>query len=60
MINIIALKQSFEGQKIDEIRQICGKDNPADAITKALANSSSESLISTNKAIIRLKRWVKQ
>ena len=46
--------------EIDEIRWICGEDNPADAMTKASPNSALERIISTNKATIRLEGWVKQ
>ena len=52
--------QSYEEQEIDEIRWICGKDNPADVMTKILPNSALEGIISTNKATIRLERWVKR
>ena len=60
MINIMALRQSYKGRKIDEIRWICGKDNLANAMTKASPNSALERIISTNKATIRLERWVKR
>ncbi len=60
MIDIMALRQSYEGREIDEINWIRGKDNPADAMTKALPNSALEGIISTNKETIRLKRWVKR
>ena len=46
--------------EIDEIRWICGKDNPADAMTKASPNLALERIILTNKATIRLKEWVKR
>ena len=36
MIDIMALRQSYERQKVNKIRWICGKDNPADIMTKAL------------------------
>lgn len=59
MIDIMVLKQSHKGQKIDKIKQICGKNNPANAITKTSPNLALERMISTNKTIIRLKRWIK-
>ncbi|KAH8878742.1 hypothetical protein GQ53DRAFT_789709 [Thozetella sp. PMI_491] len=40
------------------IRWINGKDNPVDAMTKALLNKALETLILINKAIFRVKRWV--
>ena len=35
IINIMALRQSYEGREIDEIIWICSEDNLADAMTKA-------------------------
>ena len=60
MINIMVLRQSYKRQEIDKIRWICGKDNPANAMTKASPNLVLERIISTNKAIIRLEGWVKR
>ena len=60
MINIMALRQLYETKKIAEIRWICGKDNPADAITKTSSNLALEKIITTNKVTIRLEEWVKQ
>ncbi len=59
MIDIMALKQSYKGREINEIRWICGKDNPEDAMTKASSNSALEGIISINKGTIRLEKWVK-
>ena len=60
MIDIIALKKSYERKEIDEIRWIYSKDNPADAMTKVSPNSALERIITTNKATIRLEGYVKQ
>ena len=60
MIDIMALRQSYEEREIDKIRWICGENNPADAMTKASPNSALERIISTNKATIRLEGWVKR
>lgn len=60
MINIIVFRQSYEGKEIDEIRQICGKNNPADAMTKISPNAILKEIISTNKTTIRLIIWVKR
>ena len=51
----MTLKQSYEGQEINEIRWICSRNNPANAMTKALPNSALERIISTNKATIRVE-----
>lgn len=34
MIDIMAIRQSYERRELSEIRWICGTDNPADALTK--------------------------
>jgi hypothetical protein len=38
MIDIIALRQSYERRELTEVRWINRQDNPADAITKATPN----------------------
>ena len=60
IIDIMTLILSYKEKEIDKIRWICGKDNPADAMTKALPNLALKRVITTNKVIIRLKGWVKQ
>jgi hypothetical protein len=60
MIDILALRQSYERKKIAEIRWIYNRDNPADAFTKAIANSSLEQLVSTNKLDVRIKGYVEK
>ncbi len=52
----MALKQSYKGKEIHEIRSICCEDNKVDVITKTSLNSVLKRLISTNKATIRLER----
>ena len=38
MIDIIALRQSYERRELTEVRWINRQDNPADAMTKATPN----------------------
>jgi len=38
MINIIALRQSYEKRELTEVRWINKQDNPADIMTKATLN----------------------
>ncbi|KAM4061465.1 cwf18 domain containing protein [Hirsutella rhossiliensis] len=45
MIDIMALRQSYERREITEIRWINGADNPADAMTKASPNRALERLL---------------
>jgi hypothetical protein len=49
IINIIRLRQSYERQKINEIRWIDGEDNPADAITKDKPCLALKQLIDSNR-----------
>ena len=38
MIDIMALRQSYERRELTEVRWINGQDNPADIMTKATSN----------------------
>jgi hypothetical protein len=58
MIDIMALRQSYERKEIFEIRWINGNDNPADAMTKASPNKALENFISNNTLRIRVEGWV--
>jgi hypothetical protein len=60
MIDIMALRQSYERREILEVRWINGQDNPADAMTKKGPNNSLSTLISTNQITIRVEGWVKR
>lgn len=60
MIDIMALRQSYERREIQEIRWINGKDNPADSMTKAKDNGAFETFLRTNKLNIRVEGWVKR
>jgi hypothetical protein len=60
MIDIMALRQSYERRELYEIRWINGLDNPADAMTKATPNKALENFVSTNQIRIRVEGWVKR
>ncbi|KHJ36427.1 hypothetical protein EV44_g3709 [Erysiphe necator] len=60
MIDIMALRQSYERRELYEIRWINGADNPGDAMTKANPNKALETLIDTNSLDIRIEGWVKR
>ena len=55
MIDIMALRQSYERREITEIRWINGEDNPADAFTKASSNRALERFIDNNGFIVRVE-----
>jgi hypothetical protein len=58
MIDIMALRQSYERRELHEIRWIHGDDNLADAFTKGTPNRSLEQFIDSNCATIRVEGWV--
>ncbi|XP_044721979.1 polyprotein [Hirsutella rhossiliensis] len=60
MIDIMALRQSYEQREMAEIRWINGDDNPADAMTKAAPNRALERLIETNRLTIRVEGYVQR
>ena len=58
MIDIMALRGSYETKEITEIRWINGNDNPADAMTKSNPNKTLEKMVSTNEVTIRVEGMV--
>jgi len=60
MIDIMALRQSYERRELAEIRWINGQDNPADAMTKATPNKMLERFLDLNEITVRLEGWVKR
>jgi len=60
MIDIMALRQSYERRKLFEIRWINGNDNPADAMTKGTPNKALETLVSTNQLRVGIEGWVER
>ncbi|OWT43021.1 polyprotein [Pochonia chlamydosporia 170] len=60
MIDIMALRQSYERREVHEVRWINGGDNPADAMTKASPNHALRTLIDKNKIAIRVEGWVER
>jgi hypothetical protein len=60
MIDVMALRQSYERREITEVRWINGDDNPADALTKTKPNKALERLIDKNKLVIGVKGLVQR
>jgi hypothetical protein len=58
MIDIMALRQSYERRELTEIRWIKGDDNPADAMTKSNPNKALEKVLDTNELTVRVEGWV--
>jgi hypothetical protein len=55
MIDVMALRESYEGKEINEIRWINGEDNPADALTKSTPNRALEKLVTGNEIVVRIE-----
>lgn len=49
MIDVMALRQSYERREITEVRWIDGRDNPADSMTKKNPSQALTKLIATNE-----------
>ncbi|EED17240.1 hypothetical protein TSTA_022940 [Talaromyces stipitatus ATCC 10500] len=60
MIDLMALRQSYERHEIDEIRWIHGDDNPADAFTKSNPNKALRDFVGSNKVTIQVEGFIKR
>jgi hypothetical protein len=60
MIDIMAMRQSYERRELSEVRWIGGNNNPADAMTKSVPNNSLEELVSTNHLTVKVEGWVQR
>jgi hypothetical protein len=60
MIDIMAIRQSYERRELLEIRWINGQDNLADAMTKSNPNKALEEFVNTNRLRVRVEGWVKR
>ncbi|KAK2035928.1 hypothetical protein LZ31DRAFT_283696 [Colletotrichum somersetense] len=58
MIDIIALRQSYERREIYKIRWIQGSNNPADRFMKSSPNKALEELVNNGQLDIRMNGWV--
>jgi hypothetical protein len=58
MIDIMALRQSYECRELHEVCWIHGDDNLADALTKGAPNRSLERFIDGDGVTIRVEGWV--
>ncbi|KAI0996311.1 hypothetical protein K3495_g11869 [Podosphaera aphanis] len=60
MIDVMAIRESYERKELAEIRWINGKDNPADSMTKVNATSALNKLIDSNELTVRLEGRVER
>jgi hypothetical protein len=54
IINIMAIRQAYECQKMRDIRWINNRNNPADAMIKGSFNHAFKELININRLVLRL------
>lgn len=60
MIDIMAMRESYERREIQEIRWIDGNCNPADAMTKDKPCNALRQLVETNQLTITTNAWVER
>ncbi|RAL58471.1 hypothetical protein DID88_005175 [Monilinia fructigena] len=60
MIDVMALRQSYERREIAEIKWIDGESNPADSMTKAKPSQALKDLIDNNRINIKVTEWVER
>ena len=61
MIDVMALRQSYERREITEVRWIDGASNPADALTKSKKeNGALAKLVNTNRVNWSVSGWVER
>ena len=54
MIDIMAIRQSYEHRELSKVRQIKGISNPTDTMTKAILNKALRALVNTNSLTIQV------
>ncbi|KHJ32066.1 hypothetical protein EV44_g3191 [Erysiphe necator] len=60
MIDIMAIRQSYERRELSEIRWINGNDNPADTMTKSSPTKALEQILNSNTLRVRVEGWVQR
>jgi hypothetical protein len=60
MIDIMAIRQSYERRELSEVRWVEGNSNPADAMTKANPNKALEQLIDNNQLTVKIDGWIER
>jgi hypothetical protein len=62
MVDVMALRQSYERREITEVKWIDGSNNPADSMTKSglKASSALKQVIDTNRIKLESSEWVER
>ena len=58
IVDLMCLRQAYKRREITEVKWINGRDNPADAITKAKLYQALKTLINTNRLNLEVMEWV--
>ncbi|KAI0995534.1 hypothetical protein K3495_g12645, partial [Podosphaera aphanis] len=58
MIDIMALRQSYERRELAEVRWVNAEDNLADSMTKSNPNKALQNFVDTNRILVRVEGWV--
>lgn len=58
MIDIMALRESYENREIQEVRWINRRDNLVDSLIKKTPNTSLTAFVDNNAIDIRVEGWV--
>jgi hypothetical protein len=56
IVDLMYLRQAYERRKITEVKWIKGRNNPADAITKAKPCQALKTLININKLNLEVNK----
>ena len=56
----MCLRQAYKRREITEVKQINGRDNPVDIMTKAKLCQALKTLIDMNKLNLEVMEWVER
>jgi hypothetical protein len=59
-VDLMCLRQAYKRREIIEVKWIRGRNNPADAMTKAKPYQALKTLINTNKLDLEVNKWVER
>jgi hypothetical protein len=60
MVDVMALRQSYERREITEVKWVHGANNPADSMTKSKPSSALRTVIDTNQINLDTTEWVER
>jgi hypothetical protein len=60
MVDVMALRQSYERREITEVKWVHGVNNPADSMTKSKPSSALRTVIDTNQINLDTSEWIER